>query len=64
MNKNSDKPAAKKQAKPVVTIAPQVFFSPVHGSVEAESLEEATHKLELIVEEQTNTKEEKVGDAK
>jgi len=61
MNKKSEQPAAKD--KTPVVMAPQVFFSPVHGPVEAESLEKAVHKLELANEE-TNTKEEKVGDGR
>jgi len=63
MTDTTDEKPKKVTAKNLVT-PKRKYFSPTRGEVEAESLEDAVSLVEALEAEETNVKEEKVGDAR
>jgi len=63
MQDTPDEKPKKVIAKQVITLK-RKYFSPTRGEVEAETLEDAVSQVQALEAEETNTKEEKVGDAR
>ncbi len=63
MKETSDELPKKTIEKKVITTK-RLYFNPIHGPIEAESLEDAELQAKALEAKETNTKEEQVGDAR